>query len=206
MVPDQLPQKHHHLGGSRLIGLSQEVHQHEHDALCLVRILASACMKRTDQQSAVLQVALHTLCLIPQSLEGFFLQQGHDVFDVTRTNKRTQADVHHPLANIQRWARKGAEDVHHHAFHDAAMMLLHFLQSIQDNQLDVVVGLLRQQGDESRCCLLDCYWGTGKGHQSRCAVVGHRSRGGSGQVEDDAQQSTFVGSACPADLPDQLQD
>mmetsp|Transcript_29796 Transcript_29796/g.80613 ORF Transcript_29796/g.80613 Transcript_29796/m.80613 type:complete len:505 (-) Transcript_29796:842-2356(-) len=177
VVRDQLAEEHHDLCGRGLVLLREEVHEEEHHALGLVYELPSARMERPNQQAPVLHVALDALRLVAHGLDDLLLEQGDHLLDVALADQGAQADVHDLLADVQRRASERAEDVHHHGLHDLLVMLLHFLQPIQHDQLHVVVGLLRQQRNIGLRSLVDGNRRGRQGHQGGGAVVGD-GRGG----------------------------
>mmetsp|Transcript_33573 Transcript_33573/g.96288 ORF Transcript_33573/g.96288 Transcript_33573/m.96288 type:complete len:1064 (-) Transcript_33573:41-3232(-) len=206
VVRDELPEEHDDLGRRGLVGLREEVHEQEHDALGLLRILARARVERADEEAAVLEVALNALGLVAEGLDDLLLEEGDDILDVARADKAAEADVHDLLAHVKGWAAEGAEDVHDHAFHHLPMVLLHLLQSIQNDELHVVVGLLSKERHVCRSRLMNGDRRRRERHQRGCAVVGHGRRRGGRQVEDDAQKPAFVRGAGAADLPHKLED
>mmetsp|Transcript_60458 Transcript_60458/g.184696 ORF Transcript_60458/g.184696 Transcript_60458/m.184696 type:complete len:668 (+) Transcript_60458:444-2447(+) len=200
IIGDQLAQEHDHLRGGRLVGLRQELHEQEHDTLRLVGVLPCASMERADEQAAILQVPLDALRLVAKGLRHLFLEQRHDILDVPRTDQAAKANVHDLFAHVERRARQGTEYVHDHALHDLLVVLLDLLQSVQDYQLHVVVGLLCEQRDVRLGGLVDRDRRRRQRDKRRGAVVGHRRRRGRGQVEHDAEEASLVRGAGAADL------
>jgi len=116
-------------------------------------------MKGSDKEASIFHVSFDALSLISQSFQDFFFQKCHHVLDIAGAHQATEADVHNFLAHVQGRARQGTEYVHDHAFHHMTVMFLHLLQSIQHDQLDVVVRLLGQQSNVSLRRLVDGNWG-----------------------------------------------
>mmetsp|Transcript_63303 Transcript_63303/g.125110 ORF Transcript_63303/g.125110 Transcript_63303/m.125110 type:complete len:279 (-) Transcript_63303:1023-1859(-) len=124
--------------GRSLVCIAQEVHQdRDHGGDC-VRELGGRPVDGADEHRAILARRLVTV--LARRLGHLLLQNLHDLGDGRRSHK-IEGYVESLLPYVEVGRREGTKDVHDEFRDHLGMLLLQVLKLLENNELDVVVGL-----------------------------------------------------------------
>mmetsp|Transcript_1765 Transcript_1765/g.5850 ORF Transcript_1765/g.5850 Transcript_1765/m.5850 type:complete len:420 (+) Transcript_1765:870-2129(+) len=140
------PQKVGHLQRRYCVGVGQKVHQQVQHRGSDLREADCALVDGTDEHRPVLGPILDVPVL---RLHRLLLQHGHHLVDAPGADQ-VERDRENLFLHVQVGGGQGPQHVHQHLGHDVPMLLLEVVQTIQDDQFDVVVTLLDQQLAEAR--------------------------------------------------------
>ena len=136
-----LPDEHGDVERRPGVGVAEKVHEQVDDCAGDAGEANRASVHSLHEHLAVLASLLAGVRL---RLLDLLLERRHHLVDVAAGDE-VEDDVERLFANVHVWGGDGAKDVHDHLLHDVPVRVLELRDAIQDDELDVVVGLRHQQ-------------------------------------------------------------